>query len=565
MTKFKEFAKGLKSSFFEAMRVLTTLVKMQLKEKMDMSYLRSTRRLIFKIVWLLAEFAAITAVLFVVFYLLKLLSIFSLVHDVPISVVSLVFAVMLLLSVITDTAGLMKALYFSKDNTVLLTFPATPSLVFLSKLATYYVYEIRKSFMFTIPMFIAFGIVKGYAFYYYPWLVLMFLLISVVPVLLSALLSIPSMVVYIFLSKVKVLQYTLYAGAAVGGIFALRFLIRLIPADINLPGTWGTTFWEIQDFLGAYVKNFRWLYYFTELIVGRTVGLKNIIFHAGTLPTLGILILLAAVLFALCFLVSKPLFYKMASTPFEFKKKNSIKEKNNNPCTPFVSAIKKELIIGLRSNCFIKLFGILVVIMPMSIELLNRIYSAIDTKTLGASMAVSFNVVIMMLITMMTNIDIGSVYSRDGSSSYLNKVQPAPYSVLLLSKLVFPMAITFVGTAFSVVIFAGYSTLPIIETVMLGIAVYAFYITHLFASAESDIMNPQYEQYATFSEQSNNPNETKAAISSIIISAIVFIVSLLLSSSSGVWTKLAAVSLAIAAFKIVTYLMKIKIFYKEKV
>ena len=120
----------------ENWRALVTLVKMQLKEKMDMGYLRSKRKLIFKIVWLFVEFAAITAVIAVLFHFVKLLGLFSLVHDIPVSVISLAFGIMLLLSLVTDTIGLVKSLYFSKDNTVLLTFPATPSLVFFSKLAT---------------------------------------------------------------------------------------------------------------------------------------------------------------------------------------------------------------------------------------------------------------------------------------------------------------------------------------------------------------------------------------------------------------------------------------------
>ena len=85
-------------------------------------------------------------------------------------------------------------------------------------------------------------------------------------------------------------------------------------------------------------------------------------------------------------------------------------------------------------------------------------------------------------------------------------------------------------------------------------------------SAERDIMNPQYEQYATFNEQSGNPNESFSAIFAVIVSAIVFIAGLLLSSKTndGVWLKLAIVSTALATFKVITYLAKIKAFYKEK-
>lgn len=566
MTKLKSKLSAFPEWLSESFGALLTLVRMQLKEKLDLKYFRSTRGLVLKLVWMIVEFAAITALISVVFYFVKLLGLFSLVNDIPVSVISIIFAIMLLLSVVTDTVGLMKSLYFSKDNTVLLTFPATPSLIFFSKLVVYYVYELRKSIMFTVPMFLAYGIIKGFGFYYYPWIVLMFALVSTIPVLISAILSIPSMYVYVFLNKVKFLQYVLYSLAVVGGIGLLWILIGLVPENINFIETWGDTFYEIQSFLRAYTETFAPIYAFTELIVGRTVGLTNVVFHSGTLPTLLWVVGLAIALLLLCFLLSKPLFCKMAATPFEFKKKNMIRARKNVKRGPFYSALKKEFIAGLRSNYFIKMLGVLAVIMPMAIYLLNKIYSAMNTRFLGTQMTVCFNVLIILLILLMTNIDLASVYSRDGSSSYLNKVQPAPYALLLFSKLFFPMVIALIGTAFTVGIFSGFASLETLDEIMLGVTVYAVYVAHLFMSAESDIMNPQYEQYATFNEQANNPNETASAFTSVIISAVIFIVALFLSSSStsGVWTKLAVVTVALAAFKVFTFLSKIKAFYKEK-
>ena len=565
MTKAKRNSK-FAETFRENFKALNTLVKMQLKEKMDLGYLRSPRKLLFKTIWLIVEFAAITAVIGIAFYFIKMLGLFSLVHDIPVSVISVIFGLLLLLSIVTDTVGLMKSLYFSKDNTVLLTFPATPSLIFLSKLATYYIYELRKSFMFTIPMFIAYGIVKGYSIIYYPWLILMFVLISIIPVLISALLSIPVMFAQIFLSRVKWLQYILYSVAAGIGIYLLWQLIGLIPDNINFIESWGDTYWEIQALLKDYTEVFAPIYIFTELIVGKTIGLSSVIFHSGTLLTLIVLIGISAILLLLCFLCSKPLFFRMASTPFEFKKNNAIKEHANRKSAPIISALKKELIIGFRSNSFLKLGGLLVVVMPMAIYLLNKLYSAMNTKFLGTQMTICFNILIIMLIVLMTNIDIASIYSRDGSSSYLNKVQPASYVTLLISKLIFPMIITLIGVVFTVNIFAIESSLNPLDAIMIGITIYSLYISHVFMSAESDIMNPQYEQYATFNDQTNNPNESSAGISAIIISVLIFVIGLFLSSrgDSMTWLKLGIVSLLLAGFKVFTYLSKIKAFYKEK-
>ena len=417
-----------------------------------------------------------------------------------------------------------------------------------------------------IPMFIAYGIIKGYNPYYYPWLILVFALISTLPVLLAALLSIPSMFLYVFLNRNKTLQYALYTLAVGGGILAVWLLLGLIPEDINFIESWGETYWQIQGFLQDYTETFSLIYKLTELVVGKTMGLTNVIFHSETLINLSVLISVDIGALVLCFLCSKPLFCRMAATPFEFKKNNAAAARDNVQRSPFLSAIRKEMISGLRSNSLIKLAGILVVIMPMSIYLLNKIYSSMNLDYTGEQMTVCFNVMVMLLILTLTNIDLASVYSRDGASSYLNKVQPAPYALLLFAKLFFPILISFVGTMVTANIFAGFTSLSSFDSTMVGVTVYAVHLVHLFSAAESDIMNPQYEQYATFSEQSNNPNESFSAVFAVIVSAIVFIVALLLSSKTndGVWLKLALVTTALAVFKIITYLSKIKAFYKEK-
>ena len=590
MTKTKLKKDGFVTSFLEGWRALVTLVKMQLKEKMDLGYMRSKRKLIFKLTWLLIEFAAITAIIAVIFYFAKLLKVFSSNNTVPVSVISIVFGVMLLLSLVTDTIGLMKSLYFSKDNTVLLTLPATPSLVFFSKLVTYYIYELRKSFMFTIPMFIAYGlVVRGYGIndpktlVYYPWLLLMFVLISSIPVLFAALLSIPTMFLYVFLNRVKILQYLLYAALAIGIILLAWWLIGLIPTDIDFAENWTQIRLDIQGFLkcienpnaldenvGAAAQKIALalvpLRIFTELVVGKVVGLAGYLFHSSTVSTLLIMVGIGIVFFVLCFLCSKPLFCRMAATPFEFKKKDTIKARANRKAPAFISAIKKEFVIGIRSNSFIKLGGILVVIMPMAIYLLNKLYSAMDTRFIGTQMTICFNIVIILLIMLMTNIDIASVYSRDGSSSYLNKIQPTPYAILLLSKLIFPMIISLAGLVFTINIFAIEAGLPKNDAVLIGVMIYGVYLAHLFNSAESDIMNPQYEQYATFNDQANNPNETSSGVSALLFSAIVAFVAFFLSSrnDTGVWLKLAIVAMCLAIAKVFTYLSTIKAFYKEK-
>lgn len=563
---FKEWWKGFIAQLRRGLSTLKTLTSMQLKEKMDLSFLRTTKKRIFHAVYFLLEFVGVGAICYLLFFACGTLRIFSINGDVPVSVIAIVFGFMMLLSVLFTTFGLVKSLYLSRDNLVLLTFPAKPSLIFLSKLCVYYVYEIRKNFLFLIPFFFAYGIFKLLPFWYYFWVLLLFLFISVVPVLLGALLSMPSLFIYQLCRKVRALQYVLTVVALALGAWGVLALISLIPENIDILASWGTIYWDIQDFLTGFEEGFVIVMGFTELIVGRSVGLTNVVFTRNTGTSFLILLGVIVAAIVLCFLLSQPLFYNMASKPFEYKKKVFDKEKPNKKTPVFLSAIRKECIVALRDNTILSLVVQLVVIMPISIELLNRLYAAMSTRVLGMQLSVAFNLLIVLLFLTSANVRIASAYSRDGSTAYLNKVQPSTFGKLLSSKLFINLVIGAAGVILTSAVFANYSGLSWWENILFALTAYAVYVCHLFWSAEMDIMNPQYTQYATFAEQSNNPNENKSTLLCFFLAFLMAIVLLLLSfeGMAVAWIKITAISLVLCAVKICTYFLKIKVFYKEK-
>ncbi len=569
---FKKVLSSVKKIFLalkDKLYLLKTLTIMQLKEKLDMSYLRSFRRTLFKAIWLIVEFAIITVALRLVLSYVKMLRIFSYLEVIPISVITIIFSFMFILSVISSTAGLVKSLYFSRDNMVLLTLPATPSMVFLSKLAVYYLYEFRKNFMFTIPLFIAFGMVSEYGFSYYPWIILMFVFISALPVIIASLLSIPFMFVYQWIRKYKILQYTVYALCAALGALLVIAILTMLPEEIDIMENWGSIKREVLVFLDKFKEFFLIapLHSFTQLVVGSDVGLTVELFTSKTPVRLLILLGISIALLALAFFLAKPLFYKMASKPFEYNKKAHAKQKANKKLPGFFSALKKEVISGLRNNSILTLAVVLLLLMPVGIRVLNLIYNSMKMSNTGKEFTVAFNVLIILMILLTTNIKIASAYSRDGSTAYLNKIQPLGYGKLLFAKLVMNLLIGLIGTIVTMVVYksSGAHVLPK-DLIYIGITIYAVFVAHLFWSAEMDIMNPQYMQYATFNEQANNPNENMSALLVVLLSAIFFVIALFFGKETvgTPWLKITIISLVFAGVKILTYFMKIKAFYKEK-
>ena len=118
-----------------------SLVLMQLKDKLDWSFLKSKKKTIFKVVTTLLKFAVITALIYFAFYILSYLRLVSLLPGVPLNLFTALLTIMVFLSIIVCSFGLVKTLYHAKDNALLLTLPAKRTTVFTSKLIVYYIYE----------------------------------------------------------------------------------------------------------------------------------------------------------------------------------------------------------------------------------------------------------------------------------------------------------------------------------------------------------------------------------------------------------------------------------------
>lgn len=551
------------------MNSLIVLVKMQLKEKLDFKRTELKDVSLFRIALSAAvsilKFAAVTAVCIAFLLVANLLGIFSINNTVPSTVISIAFGVMLLTSIVSCTAGLTNAMYYSRDNAILLTLPCRPMQVYFSKLLIFFVFELKRSFGFIVPLFIAYFYTHNYPFVFYPWLLVGFVLVSLFTVSLGALLSIPAMLFCNFFRQKKALQMGSLL-LVVGAVYAaLMFAISLIPANIDLIATWDKTFYQIQDVLVAYSKNFAWFYDLTKLMLGDPyfyiVNFKADLMALRLLQVAGI----TAALFIAGLLIVRPLFYKMASTPFEYLKKE-VKPRANRPVHPSLSTLWIETLSMIKSiNKTFANVGVLISI-PLLTFLLNKIFLAMNTRALGDYMVVTFNILIIMLVALNTNCNVASIYSKDGRSIYLIKTQPMHAYPLLLSRLIPGALVVTLSLAATFGILLKTASFGFTQTLLLILGLLFIYIAHMFFSAEMDVMNPQAEIYATVGSYDNNPNEIKATVTAFVFSFVTAaaVLLLLLEGRPGVYIKLFLVGLLVAVLCAWSFYSKVKLYYKEK-
>lgn len=553
------------------MKNLMILVKMQLKEQLNFKRLDIGNvgifHIIASIVGAVLKFALVTALCIAFLLASKLLGIFSFANrPIPDTVISIVFSAMLLVSVFSCVISLTKSMFFSRDNAILLTFPTKPVEVYLSKLIIFFIFEVKRNMSFLVPLFIAYYALHGYGFFAYPWMLFCMLWVSLFTVAAGALLSIPAMWIGNFFRQKRSLQVAGIAAVVTVAIVAVFYGISLIPENIDLLATWNTTYWQIQDILTGYATNFRALYDVTLMVLGETEALvASFPFTSTMLRLLALIGVTLALLFA-GLLIVKPLFYKMASKPFEYLKKQTKPKKNVRHSKHF-SPYYNEFLVSVKSaNRMLSNIGIAISV-PLLIFLLNKIFLAMKTRELGDSMIIAFNILIILLILLNSNCYAASIFSRDGRSNYLIKTHPTKYLLVISAKLLPNAVFAMVSIVATFAVMLLTVSLPLIDIILLTLSIAATYLAHMLYCAELDLMNPQIELYATVGSSESNPNETKATISAFIVSFAVAAFSFLLMidpTSSGMFVKFIIISLALLGYRTWLFLSKIKLYYKEK-
>lgn len=550
------------------MKNLMILVKMQLKERLNFKRLDvenvNVLNIVVSILGAIIKFALVFVLCAAFLLVATKLSLFA-INQVPSTVISFIFTIMMLLSIFSCVVGLTKSMYYARDNAVLLTLPSRPIQLYLSKLIIFFVFELKRNLSFMVPLFLAYFFTHGYGIGAYPWMLFCMIFVSLFTVAIGALLSIPAMWIANFFRQNKWLQMSTLTVIVVSAIVALFYAIALIPVNIDIRTNWVPITNAIHDFFKAYATNFSWVYDITRLMLGETVGLVRS-FPIGA-TALRFLALFAAtfVLLLMGVLIVKPLFYSMASKPFEYLKKPTNPKQNTRRKRRWSSIFYEWLIAIKSTNRMFSNVGIFISI-PILIFLLNKIFLAMNTRAVGNHMVVAFNVLITLLVALNSNCSVASIFSRDGRSSYLIKTQPSSYPILIFSKLLPDTTFVCVSIFATFIVMLFTLSLGLFNTVILAASICMVYLSHMLYSAELDLMNPQIELYATVGNTENNPNETKstamAFLISFVIAAAIFL--LLLEGKGGVYVKFLVVALLALCYRTYIFFAKLKLYYNEK-
>lgn len=566
------------------MKQIKTLVLMQLKDKVNFNWMKTHKGRIHTIITSIIKFAILTLIYTAVLFAADLLGIvfYSDMHKI----MTLIITFLMIMLLISCTAGLTKSLYYSEDNRVLITLPVTSNKIFISKLLVFFFYELKRSFSFTIPIIMGcmINIFLNHQLHFtaFIWMWIPLILIVALPVLLGALLSIPTMYIYRFIKKYSSLKLLILILGLSLYIWIFVSIIDIIPKEIDFINKGHEVINSIRQFLNGFENKNKLITWITRTLIGERS--QNMVFYVNflTIAKVAVLAVICIALYLASYYISRPVFFNMMSKNFEFNK-DSGNKKLNKKHSPFIAFNLKELKVSIRSLEISLNYVLIYTTIPMLILVLNTIFRSINKDMRGTYWSYAFNILLIVLPLLLSNSLIATLYSKEGRTGYIKKTKPVNPLKPLIAKLLFNLILSLPCIIISVCFFSAYvkdcvpsypeyfEPLGVQNTIIIMLAILLLHYGHIFYSATLDIMNPLNEMYATTGEDINNENENKSSIMAVILTAIFSLFAFIffneaITSKGGLTVvsyKLLFIASILAFYFISNFVWKIKAYYAQ--
>ena len=531
---------------------LKTLTLMQLGNKFSFKRITDKKKYALNILFKVLSIFVVAAVMFL------LLTVIKSVIFLPVNRTTFLFLLFIsqIISIITCTVGLLQSLYYGKDNAILMTFPAKHHEVFMSKLLAYYVNELIKNLYFVVPMFIAFGLLNNPGAIYYANAVVLTILLSMLPVLLGALLSIILMFLKQALKHVSWMG-VIFAIVTLGGAFYLSsILLGSLERPIRLIEVYNTFITQTVLFMQRFNKY--------SLIY---TNITEAAFNINVLYNYGII---AGVIFGLILLVvftSMPLYFRMASFGSEHAvtKKHRFKKAKRRGI--FRALFGKELKTMVRNLNQVVQDYILIIAMPIVLYLLNGFYWAMAPSVNGIIMIVVFNMLICLLLLTASNTHTAAAISSEGSEFGLLKTAPSDTKKVAWAKMIMNFVISTLMIAGTIALLMSIENVTSYYLIETGITVVLVNSGHILWSFQLDLRNPQLAEYSEKRDGAENKNKSTSILWGIVMAVFFTVVTvfffMLDKSSVNPWIRIIAIAAGFFALRLFLFVNNLYVYFRE--
>jgi len=328
-----------------------------------------------------------------------------------------------LILVVFGISSVIKNLFRSGDNELLMRFPVSATAVFASKISIFVLYQVIFTLLIELPVFVIFGIKSMQNWSYYALLPVVLIFCIVLPLSISNLLAIPVMQLSSRTKNMFTLSL-LVSVIMVAAAFAIY--MRVIQGVVNYMKEEAMSFFSKESMI-IVAKVAKYIYpanWFAYMLIGE--------WRIGA----SFLSLLVVVLFALgAFILNKKLYLSTILRDIEGSGATFTMTTRNHVRRPAWATFCREYLEIFRSSNYSFQYLCMAVAAPVMVYYCNKLAASMGENSIGAVIVPALALMVMLIFCAIILSFAASSVSREGDNFYLTKILPLRYRTQILVKL----------------------------------------------------------------------------------------------------------------------------------
>ena len=448
-----------------------------------------------------------------------------------------------------------KILSKSKENEIFLRLPLKPETIFLSKMTVLMLENYVMSLLLLVPANIVVYMMLKPAFTYWLYSLIVWILLPIIPLFIAAALIIPYLKLVDFLIHKYPVMFILVTALLIGSFWIYSRILSIVQSLLET----GTIKFLFNERFITFLQKLRKYTYPANMFTDITLDINKLI------PLLFI-ISIVIVSFLLVYFITKKLFY---STLYknDRRKQGVSKSLTYRKLPASLSLIKKEFISVFRNPGYMFSYFAIATAMPVMVYCCYTLFESLILNALGITISFSLALFIVLVFGVLTNTFCATNISRDGLSALTSKIYPVRPSRIILSKVIFCMAVSSLSVIISIVILCCATSLTALDGLIVAVLGIIFSAAQIFIATRMDLNNAHVASGPVEAERAANKTVAKVIFIGLLLSTFVGVASLIISVFFGVEEGgfNALLIYGIPSFVSLTYMLLAMKYYRHKI
>lgn len=363
-------------------------------------------------------------------------------------VVAMTFAVCV--TTLVSIGNVVKNLYLSGDNELLLRFPVSGKEILLAKSIYCFIHNVVINLLVMLPVCIIYGVVASAPVGYY-FVALAVILVAIpLPYAIANLLAIPVMMV-MNLVKNQFLLVLILLIAAICGVFILY--MTALSGVLEYMRDEGENMFSpaVMDIFRNFANSaypFRW---YAMMLGGWFAGYSS---QEAGLSFLFIFLITAALGVGAYFVTTRT-YYNIILNGIETEKVSFQKKIPNIKRSVFGTLLHREFFLILRSFNYSFQYLAMAVAAPVMVYYCNDLAATMGQNTVGAAIVPGLTMLVIIIFSAIIVSFASTSISREGNAFYHTKIVPVSYTTQILAKLFLYGAVGTASVVLSTIVVAA--------------------------------------------------------------------------------------------------------------